>query len=159
MIPNCSLYIPVPKDSYRLRENMVAVVENHGKEYKPDKYVIVGDYLYLCADFISSPQTMPKTEQYLTLVCLLLSVIFLLFLLLTYSLFAELRTLPGCNLMVLAATMITSQVTYLAGVARVDDQTKCTAVAIVLHFSLLSSFCWMAAITSDAGRTFLRKGG
>ncbi|EDO28436.1 predicted protein, partial [Nematostella vectensis] len=77
-----------------------------------------------------------------TFVCLLISVIALGFVLVTYSLFSELRTTPGKNLMNLSTAILLSQIFWLSGSGQVHDRTACTVVAILLHYFFLASFIW-----------------
>lgn len=77
--------------------------------------------------------------------------------LLTYTLFAELRTLPSKLLMNLAAAILLSNFFLLIGAPineAVQSSGLCTAVAIVLHFLFLSQFSWMSIMVFETSRTF-----
>ena len=77
------------------------------------------------------------------------SIIGCVLLLVTYSLFRELRTLPGKLLMNLAAAILASDVTLIGLLtlsAHIASKEYCTTVAIILHFTFLSRFSWMSVI-------------
>ncbi|XP_032228120.1 uncharacterized protein LOC116611726 [Nematostella vectensis] len=71
--------------------------------------------------------------SWLTLVCMLLSIAGLVFFLVTYLLFSELRTIPGVNLMNLALSTLLAQVTWLIGINQTDKTITCITVAALLQ--------------------------
>ena len=75
----------------------------------------------------------------------------------TYSLFSELRTLPGLNLMTLTIILFINNLLLLTGVRETQNQLACTTVAIMVHFFNLSGFFWMNIMTFDLYKTFGRK--
>ncbi|EDO44707.1 predicted protein, partial [Nematostella vectensis] len=93
----------------------------------------------------------------LTLMCMLLSIAGLVFFLVTYLLFSELRTIPGVNLMNLALSTLLAQVTWLTGVNQTDTPITCTVVAALLQYFYLVSFTWTSIIAYDTWRAFSSK--
>ena len=84
-----------------------------------------------------------------------LSIVCLLVVLITYSLFKELRTLPGVNLMNLCLALLAAHSMFMvAGATRV--RLLCRSIAVLLHYFNLSSFVWMSIIAFDTYRTFSR---
>lgn len=84
-----------------------------------------------------------------------LSIVCLLLVLITYSLFKELRTLPGVNLMNLCLSLLVAHSLFMAaGVTRI--RLLCRTIAVLLHYFYLSSFVWMSIIAFDTYRTFSR---
>ena len=84
-----------------------------------------------------------------------LSIVCLLLVLITYSLFKELRTLPGVNLMNLCFSLLAVHSMFMfAGATRV--RLLCRSIAVLLHYFNLSSFVWMSIIAFDTYRTFSR---
>ena len=86
-----------------------------------------------------------------------LSVIGTVLMLLTYSLFKGLRTLPGKLLMNLAATILMSSLFILVGgpiTAAFPNANLCTSVAVILHFFFLGQFSWMSVMSFEMVRTF-----
>ena len=112
--------------------------------------------LYLCSNFSQYHNTtsMPTDLSVVGLVVLTyvggsVSIVGCSVLLITYSLFRELRTLPGKLLMNLAVAILASDVT-LVGLLTLSgyivSQKYCISVAIILHFTFLSRFSWMSVI-------------
>ena len=84
-----------------------------------------------------------------------LSIVCLLVVLITYSLFKELRTLPGVNLMNLCLALLAAHSMFMvAGATRV--RLFCRSIAVLLHYFNLSSFVWMSIIAFDTYRTFFQ---
>ena len=74
---------------------------------------------------------------------------------LTYSLFKELRTLPSLILVNLAIAFIVSDLFLLVGGnLAIPSSPSCTAVAIILHLFMLSRFSWMSIIGFEMCRLF-----
>ncbi len=84
-----------------------------------------------------------------------LSVVCLLLVLITYSLFKELRTVPGVNLMNLCLSLLFAH-SLLMAVRATHIRLICTSIAVLLHYFFLSSFVWMSIIAFDTYRTFSR---
>lgn len=82
------------------------------------------------------------------------------FLLLTYSLFKDLRTLPGLLLMSLSLSFLIGDLLILLGssIASISlaqsTRAPCIAVAILLHYFFLARFCWTNVIAFEMLRTF-----
>ena len=77
--------------------------------------------------------------------------------LLTYSLFKELRTLPSKLLMNLAVTILVTSLFILVGgpiTASIRSADLCTSVAVILHFFFLGQFSWMSVMSFEMTRTF-----
>ena len=101
----------------------------------------------------------PMAFSIVTSVGCSLSVIGCAFVLLTYSLFKELRTLPGRILMNLSATILATSAFLLVGFplfALSEKEELCHTTAIFLHWLVLSQFSWMTVISYELARTFLR---
>ncbi|KAL3873074.1 hypothetical protein ACJMK2_036233 [Sinanodonta woodiana] len=81
-------------------------------------------------------------EGILSIVVIAMSLICLCMTVVTYCLFATLRTQPGKNNMGLCLTLI---VAYLAqfGIGATDNELMCKVIGILIHFSWLSVLFWM----------------
>ena len=93
----------------------------------------------------------------LTYVGCSLSFIGAVLILLTYSLFKELCTLPSKLLMNLAITILVTSLFILIGgpiTAAVRNTDLCTSVAVILHFFFLGQFSWMSVMSFEMMRTF-----
>ena len=84
-----------------------------------------------------------------------LSLIGCFIVLLTFSLFKELRTLPSKLLMNITLTiLVISFVTMLTASKIVGNSAVCQVVAIIDHFFILSQFMWMSVMCAEVAHTF-----
>ena len=83
-----------------------------------------------------------------------LSITALLFLLMTYFLFAELRTFPGKMAMQLSCAMIALQLVYFASDPDVVSWAICAVMGALLHYLNLVVFLWTGCIAHDTHKTF-----
>ena len=133
--------------------------------------MINGNKLLLCANFsrnftaaVKGPRmlhkvnTMRASLQLLTSIGCIVSMISLVLLLITYILFPELRNLPGKIIINLAISLLLCQSVFFSAVKN-DDPNSCYAVAVLLHFFVLSSFMWMNVMAFDVHRTFTNASG
>ena len=95
----------------------------------------------------------------LTLAGFTISILFLLFLLITYGIFKELRTLPGLNLMSLAISMLLSHLIWLTGTAFFQDTKTCQVLGIIEHYLFLVAFMAMSVISYHSCVVFSRPFG
>ena len=124
--------------------------------------MLINDTIWVCTNFSShyaeETFTDGTTEDdiilvVLTYVGLSLSILSFLLVLVTYSLFKELRTLPGINLMNLSLAHLLVDFLYLAtGYIRVN--IACVTIAIFLHYFFLVSFMWMSIIAFETWQVF-----
>ncbi|XP_059085608.1 uncharacterized protein LOC131882478 [Tigriopus californicus] len=122
------------------------------------QYKVLGNGdIETCVDIWMPPFLMTDlVEAYLSLILTSTSALCLLITLLTYSLFSELRNLPGLNLMGLALSTFTYQVVFLSGVneATTKHHNLCILVAVIVHFCILNSFFWTNVMAWDIYQTF-----
>ena len=168
--PNCTV-ITFNETDYELLPNGSIHLKPHSKTYGNITYVIRDNRLLLCANLSSNVSaavkeagTLPKiTEtasslQLLTTIGCIVSMVSLALLLITYILFAELRNLPGKIIINLALALLLYQSVFFSSV-KTDDQDTCLAVAVLLHYFILSSFTWMNVMAYDVHRTFTKPSG
>jgi hypothetical protein len=86
-----------------------------------------------------------------------LSLVSLLLLIISYSVLPDLRNLPGKIVLNIATSMFVYLLLFFF-VNRNDRPIVCHAIAVSLHFFLLSMFCWMNVMAFDIHGTFTRKG-
>ena len=80
--------------------------------------------------------------------------------LLTYSIFKKLRTVPGKTLINLAAAILLTDLFLLFQkpiLMQFSDKNLCAAVAIIVHMFFLAQFSWMSVMVFEMART-LRMG-
>lgn len=89
----------------------------------------------------------------ITAIGLSLSIFCLILFLFTYSLFSELRTLPGINVMNLSFSLLLQHSIWF-----LTEQTHvhitCTVIATCIHYLVLVSFTWTSIIAFDTWRAF-----
>ncbi|KAL9971181.1 hypothetical protein ACROYT_G023673 [Oculina patagonica] len=168
--PNCTA-IAFNETDYERLPNGTIYLKLYGKIYSNTTYAIRDNKLLLCVNFSrnvsagvkepSVPYKITKTPaslQLLSLVGCIVSMVSLVLLLMTYILFAELRNLPGKIIINLALSLLLYQSIFFSAV-KTDNQETCLAVAVLLHFFVLSSFTWMNVMAYDVHRTFTNAAG
>ena len=114
----------------------------------------------ICVNFTTNGTTKglfiksyPAVYLILTYIGCPLSVIGCILILLTYSLFKELRTLPSLILMYLAVAILIGNLLILVG-GPVGEMVRviCTPVAIITHYIFLSQFGWMSLMSTEIAR-------
>ena len=161
---NCS-YIEMNINSVSFLSNGSIWIPLHKRMYNKERYFSINNSsLLLCTDFkrdYNETETPVSTEitplQILTYIGCTISVISLIFLLGIYIALPELRTLPGKNLMNLSFAMLVYHVFFLL-TGQTDKPNLCMTVSVLLHYLLLSSFCWMGVMAFDVEKTFAAKG-
>ncbi|KAK3721601.1 hypothetical protein QZH41_000139 [Actinostola sp. cb2023] len=91
--------------------------------------------------------------QVITTVGFALSTLFLVFLLATYILYADLRTTPGKGVMSLSCALLVYMACHVP-LTSTSYPFLCVTNAIVFHFSLLSVFFWLSALAYDLMKRF-----
>ena len=161
-------------NEFRLLTNKSVVIISHQTTYNNDSYILINQTLILCANFSRNytiSTTTAKDENFygqktsqnhlftlrvITYVGFSMSIISLIILLVTYFLFAELRTYPGKAVMHLSCAMIVMQSAYFAADPDVVSSAVCAVMGALLHYSILAVFLWMSAIAYNTHKTFSR---
>ena len=159
-------------NEFRLLTNKSVLIISHQTTYNNDSYILINQTLILCANFSRNytlSTTTAKDENFygqkrsqnhsftlrvITYVGFSLSIISLIILLVTYFLFAELRTYPGKAVMHLSCAMIVMQSAYFAADPDVVSSAVCAMMGALLHYSILAVFLWMSAIAYNTHKTF-----
>jgi len=168
-ILNCT-FISFNKTDYIQLANGSVYLKPHNKTYSNTTYTIRDNRLLLCVNFSRNftrtekgrgngykIRTTPASLQLLTLIGCIVSIISLILLIITYILFAELRNLPGKIIINLAISLLLYQSVFFSAVKH-EDPDVCLAVAVLLHFFVLSSFTWMNVMAYDVHRIFTPSG-
>ena len=93
-------------------------------------------------------------EGYLTIIGCVLSITCYIWVILTYALIKELRTVPGKNIVGLCFKLLISDMIILINMVPTSTSTFCTIFAVLLHFSNLSIQCWALCIAFEIWSTF-----
>ena len=162
---NCS-FIEMNVSSATQLSNGSIWIPSHKRIYHNGSYAMNGSNLLVCVDFKRTYSSI-TTETYfsmeitadeiITYTGLAISMICLILLLGIYIALAELRTLPGKNLISLSCAMLLYHMLFFL-IDQTDKPLLCMTVSVLLHYFLLSSFCWMGVMASDAAKTFGKKG-
>lgn len=92
------------------------------------------------------------------LVCSALSMIAMVLVLITYSIFRTMRTMPGVSLMHLTVAIMLSQITFIAGLFTPGDMTEtdygCFSMAVITHYCILASLMWMNVMAYTSYKAF-----
>lgn len=172
-----------PPEEYVVWPNNSVFVSSQNKIYDNNSYVLVNKTLIVCSN--SSPTSFPgsllrggdpgnevnssrvKWNDYklhqdraldiVNYVGFSMSITALLFFLLTYFLFAELRTYPGKTVMHLSCALIAMQLTYLVS-NEVVSLVMRAVLGVLLHYFILAVFLWTSAIAHDTQKTFTALG-
>ena len=132
-------YISLSPSEYDLLPNLTLLYHSSRHDF--------GDYAYengtvaICVGFERKyhicTSSKPRNHLKLTLLSIvgsITSVICLFCLIVTYSIFKELRTLPGKNLMSMAVSLAFVELFWVSGSMAVLNQDLCTAFAIANHY-------------------------
>ena len=134
-------------------------------EIFPWEYSVTeGHKIWVCISWEMALPFMPTAQNggllaYLSLVLLTASIVGLYLTILTHLVFSELRNLPGLNLLAMNACMVSYQQLFLAASCNLILVTPsfCQAVAVSLHFLILSTFFWTNIMAWDLYMTFGQK--
>ena len=102
--------------------------------------------------------TVPRAFSTVACICFFLSLIGCVFVLLTYTLFRELRTLPGKILMNLTTAILGNCVFIFATSHLMLEEKEefCRTTAIFLYWLILCQFSWMTIMSCELARTLLQ---
>jgi hypothetical protein len=158
-------YITLEEDEYVMLPNN-SVYRNISKTvYNEGNYSRVNGSVVVCTEYSNKYTKRARQVErqhhntalvILTYIGLSLSVLCLVFVLVTYLLFGELRTLPGINLMNLSTALLVANVFWLIGSGQTG--VACVAIAVILHFTFLASFAWMSIIAFSTWKAFSSAG-
>ena len=162
---NCSGVLVGLKESEYIVLPNGSLHRNDSRElFEPESFLLKSNAIWVCAQFSSSYEVNGNTDRpsktdgdfvlvVLTYVGLSLSIVSFVLVLLTYSLFKELRNIPGINLMNLSLSHLLTDLFYLA-TGYVEAKVACTIIAILLHYLFLVSFTWMSIIALETWTAF-----
>lgn len=161
----CTAEIRFLSSEFQILRNNSVLVFTHQKTYSNESFVLVNNTLILCSNFsrnytkrritlVDKEKQQYRAIYIITYVGFSLSIAFLLFLLVTYLLFAELRTFPGKKVMHLSCALIAMQSVYLASDPNVVSSVLCAVIGALLHYLILVVFLWMSAIAYNTQETF-----
>ena len=153
---NCSgTHLRLQRNEYTIFSNGTLYRNASRKTYDIDTYVTRNNTAWVCENDNRQSNVRASSsdvEVILTHVGLSLSIFCLIVTLFTYSLFAELRTLFGVNLINLCVSLLFQKSLYFL-TGQTQNPVGCGIVAAMIHYFILTSFSWMSIIAFDAKRT------
>ena len=181
VIGRCHPIVSTPDDdgmnntNANCSEKLIALTDPTAFEYVSTDMLLYSDELYtvkfntsngtpvICANFSTNGTIVttinffsfnyPAAYKILTYIGCPLSVIGCILILLTYSLFKELRTLPSQILMHLAIAILVGILLILAGgPIGMKFKVMCTPIAILSHYIYLCHFSWMSLMSTEIAR-------
>ena len=140
--------------------NQTSSLYNYG-EYEILSNKSIATCRYFKVRIITKTRQMIRDNEVLgsiTFISFLLSILFLTFLLVTYILFPQLRTLPGKNLINFAASLFFFQIFWLPSSSTEvrSDKPTCMAMAIMEHYFLMTTFVSMSVIAFHTCKVFAK---
>ena len=143
-------FIKLSPSEYRL-ENLTLIYKSQKLNY--DKYIEINGTFYVCVSptinytiIYTSKTKNDSVLGLITLVGFVLSLLSLSALIVTYSIFQELRTLPGKNTLALSISLFLAEFSWLCRPAFFGNETGCFIIAILNHYSFLVSFAASSVI-------------
>ena len=95
-----------------------------------------------------------QMEHYITYIGTSISIICYCWVISTYVLFKDLRTVPGLNVCFMCASLLIADLFFLVSIIARQNETACTTFAVVIHWSLLAAFIWVLIICFDLVQRF-----
>lgn len=153
--------------SYCLRKNghCFFVDEYERDSIEPDKYIRVCKY-YKEKDnsTISNYASLNASQAefdlnvaisgWASFIFTVISLVSMVFCLITFALFSELRNIPGWNIINLTLALTLGQLSFLMGSFVIGTNIFCFIIAMATHYGFLASFFWMNVIAFDLYRNF-----
>lgn len=133
---------------------------------EPDKYIRICQYIpnntvhsHVLGYMIKSslPSLTYKISSWFSLIANVISLICMILTLITYSLFPDLRNIPGWNLINLTLALSLAQFSFVMGSFFRQFNFTCFINAILAHYGFLASFFWMNVMAFDLYRNFRLK--
>ncbi|XP_068757224.1 uncharacterized protein [Montipora capricornis] len=167
---NCT-FVAFNHSDYEQLPNGTVYIKPHRKIYGKKRYTIRDNILLLCINFSRNAtfvaeqrstgyltKASPTSLQIMTFAGCIMSMASLLLLLATYTIFSELRNLPGRIIINLSLSLLLYQGVFLAAM-KTSSREQCKVIAILLHYFVLCSFTWMNAMAYDVHKTFTSSDG
>ncbi|RNA36610.1 G- coupled [Brachionus plicatilis] len=133
---------------------------------EPNKYIRICQYIpnntahsqvlgYMVKSTL--PSLTHKISSWFSLAANLISLFCMILTLITYSLFRDLRNIPGWNLINLTLALSIAQFSFFLGSFFSHLNIACFLNAILTHYGFLASFFWMNVMAFDLYRNFRLK--
>ncbi|PSN54745.1 hypothetical protein C0J52_04859 [Blattella germanica] len=141
-------------EEYELNEdNMTVFVPIQGKMYQPHEYhMLNGSFLAVCVQKLVGRTPDTTDLQYITIVGISMSIGFLVLHLAVFISTFSKRNLSSMNLASLCISLLVLYITFIVSGFLKPRSIPCVLIACLLHYALLTAFCWMLIISFDIWR-------
>lgn len=156
ILGNCSK-IHLEHNEYYVEDNdtKTVFIPAHNRTLQPHEYIIGKEsQLIICL-----PEFDEEDEEefspvlgYITMVGLSLSIFFLILHLFVFGVTPKLRNLSSMNLACLSISLLIMYCAFFGAAYLRKTGIPCFLIAVIIHYSLLASFCWMLTIAYDIYR-------
>jgi hypothetical protein len=150
------LKIILEPHEYYIEDNdtMTVYISVYNMTLQPHEYKILNDSrLVICSPFEAEfPPEPDHVTVYITVIGLSLSILFLVLHLFVFAMTPKLRNLSSMNLASLSVSLLIMYCSLFVGPSLSDYDVPCVVLAVLLHYALLASFCWMLTIAYDINR-------
>ena len=121
--------------------------------YKYNQYSVKNDTIFICHE-VSAPDAGDAIRGLITVIFMSLSVVSLFLVLITYSIFSQLRSPPGKNLMNLGLSLLIYDILWLTRGWSTSTRPLCITMAFIQPYFILVSLSSMAKIAHDTMKMF-----
>jgi hypothetical protein len=142
---------------YYIKDNdtMTVFISAYNMTMQPHEYKIDNESrLIICLPEFE-PEFEPEFDQglgYITVIGVSLSILFLVLHLSVFGMTPKLRNLSSMNLASLSVSLLMMYSVFFVGFYLRNSGIACTVTAVIIHYALLASFCWMLTIAYDINR-------
>jgi hypothetical protein len=142
---------------YYIEDNdtMTVFISDYNMSLQPHEYRIDNDSgLFICLPQFYT-DLVPDFDLgivYITVIGVSLSILFLVLHLSFFAITPKLRNLSSMNLASLSVSLLMMYCSFFVGYYLRNSGLLCVVLAVILHYTLLASFCWMLTIAYDINR-------
>ena len=159
MNSSCHRLTLTNQEFYELANDSI-IVNLTGERFDPGQYEIepASNNVQICADAsVQDYFDYDVVQNYLSDVCLSISVICLVLHIGLHLALPKLRNLPGKNLLSLSCALFVAQTIFLTSIRSTSIGGLCAFLGALTHWSYLAAFFWMNVMGYDICRTFTGK--
>ena len=160
LVESDSLTVDVIRNGSSLYIGTVEVTDGSYVQLSTERYLVCREYMERGKTQL--PQEHESLDSLvqgiLTLVGNVLSIAFLVFTLITYTLFPSMRTVPGICIMNLCVSLSLAQLLFQLSPLFTKHSVVCSVMAAIQHYMWLVSFLWMNVLAYITFKTFSTAG-
>ena len=147
------VYRKYKQSEFKVTNNLSLFHIRSGKTYQYNDYSHDNNTILICQE-VRKDGDMDIVREYLSWIALCLSIFSLIIVLITYTLFSELRTVAGMNLMNLCISLLLFNVFWLVRPEPAQVRSLCVTMAAIIQYLILVSLLSMSTIAHDTLHMF-----